>query len=580
MQPGWCFFQLSYLTGFLASLRGFLPRRDDYDLRSWRQDLLAGLTVAVVALPLALAFGVTSGAGAVAGLITAVVAGTLAAIFGGSNFQVSGPTGAMTVVLLPIVSTYGVAALPVLGVLAGLILFVFAFAGVGRYINYVPWPVITGFTNGIGIIIFLQQLPNLLGLEQAFTSETILVASWQTVSSFVADPGWRAPLLGLLAVAVMVFWASKPKLKAVPAGIVALVSVTLTSLLPVFSQVPRIGVIPQTLPQISLPLAGLDMTMLVRAAFAVAVLAALESLLSAVVADSMSVGERHDPNRELFGQGVANIAAGVVGGIPATAALARTAVNVRSGARTRLAAIVHGLALFAIAWFAAPLAAQVPLAALGGILVVVAFRMIERQSMRLIMRSTRSDTFVLFLTMVVTVLFDLILAIEVGLIAAGILFIIRVSRMFSVSPDELALGSTTVPRHATAQEADRAERLRRDEMVAYRIEGPIFFGAANRFFERLLKMDKGVRLVLLRLGGVPVMDATGASALDDLLDHLERRGIMVVLSGLRPQPRGLLSRMGILDRLNRRGKRVFATTDEALAAIESGSLTLKEAGAD
>src|SRR5690625_3299626 len=213
---------VTQIRGFFKTFLSFLPGPADYDLRYWRQDLLAGLTVAVVALPLALAFGVTSGAGAVAGLVTAVIAGTLAAIFGGSNFQVSGPTGAMTVVLLPIVASYGVQALPILGFLAGLILIVLGFAGVGRYINYIPWPVITGFTNGIGIIIALQQLPNLLGVEVPASAANILTVSWRVLQDYLATPGWQAPVLGVIALIVMVAWSRQKRLKVIPAGIVTL----------------------------------------------------------------------------------------------------------------------------------------------------------------------------------------------------------------------------------------------------------------------------------------------------------------------------------------------------------------------
>lgn len=564
---------MSSVLDFLGALRRFLPRRGDYDLRSWRQDLLAGLTVAVVALPLALAFGVSSGAGAAAGLITAAVAGTLAAVFGGSNFQVSGPTGAMTVVLLPIVASHGVQALPLLGLLAGLLLIVFAMAGVGRYVSYVPWPVVSGFTNGIAIIIGLQQLPSLLGLPVAGGhAETILPASWKVLGDFFSRPSLATPALGLMAVGVMLLWPLLPRARQVPAGIVTLLLVTLVSLLPVFDGVPRIGPLPQALPMPALPLPGIEFTALVRAALAVAVLAALESLLSAVVADSMTVGERHDPDRELFGQGVANLAASVMGGIPATAALARTAVNVRSGARTRLAAVVHGVGLMAIVLLAAPLAARVPLAALGGVLVVVAARMVEGNALRLILRSTKSDAFVLLLTMAVTVLFDLILAIEVGLVAAGVLFIVRMSRMFSISPEALLGSDDQAPRHDAPGDVEAADRLRREQIVAYRIDGPIFFGAANRFFDRLLKVGAGVRVVILRLRRVPVMDATGASALDALIDRLERRHVTVLLTGLQPQPRALLLRMGVLPRLERRGPRVFDTTEEAIAAAEAGQV--------
>jgi sulfate permease, SulP family len=556
-------------TTVLPAVGRYLPRRSDYDLRRWRGDLLAGLTVAVVALPLALGFGVTSGAGAAAGLATAVVAGTLAAVFGGSNYQVSGPTGAMTVVLLPIVAAYGVTALPMLGLLAGLFLLVFAFVGVGRYVHYIPWPVVSGFTNGIAVIIALQQLPGLLGVAGGVGHGGILSASLRAWGEFAAAPTWTAPLLGLLAAAVMLGWARVRRLASVPGGIVALLVVTLVSLLPTFAGVPRIGAIPAGLPWPSLALApGIELTVLVRAALAIAVLAALESLLSAVVADGMTVGERHDPDRELFGQGLANLGAAVMGGIPATAALARTAVNVRSGARTRLAAISHGLIVLTIVSVAAPLASAVPLAALAGILAVVAARMVEAHAVRTILRSTKSDAFILVLTMVVTVLFDLILAIEVGLVAAGILFVVRMSRMFSIDPMRL-LGEPDAARHDSDADTAAEQRLLRERVVAYRVDGPIFFGAANRFFDQLLKTGGGIRVVILRLRRVPVMDATGANALDALVDRLGRDGVTIMLSGLQPQPRELLGRMGVLAGLEARGGRVFDTSEAAIDAARA-----------
>jgi len=472
----------------------------------------------------------------------------------------------MTIVLLPIVAAYGVAALPILGLLAGAFLLLFAFAGVGRYVQYVPWPVVSGFTNGIAVIIALQQLPGLFGLAAgpAGHGEGILVSSYRIIAAFAADPDWRAPLLTLLAILIMLIWSATPRLKGVPAGIVALAGVTLASLAPVFAAVPRIGAIPNTLPLPSWPtLAGVDPTLLVRAALAIAVLAALESLLSAVMADSMTVGERHDPDRELFGQGIANLAAALFGGIPATAALARTAVNVRSGARTRLAAISHGLILALVVMAAAPLAAQIPIAALAGILMVVAARMVETHALRLILRSTKSDAFVLLLTMAVTVLFDLILAIEVGLVAAGILFIVRISRMFSIDPEDL-LGDESGPRHDADADSTAEAALLREQVVAYRIDGPIFFGAANRFFDQLLKTGAGIRVVILRLRRVPVMDATGASALETLVERLAEQRVTVLLSGLQAQPRELLTRMGVLARLANRGGGVIDTSEAAI----------------
>ncbi|HEX7004338.1 MAG TPA: SulP family inorganic anion transporter [Trueperaceae bacterium] len=538
----------------LAVLARFLPGRKDYNFGYFKEDLLAGLTVAVVALPLALAFGVSSGAGAAAGLYTAIVAGVLAAAFGGSNLQVSGPTGAMTVVLLPIVARYGAGTLLFVGALAGLILIAFAFSGVGRYVNYIPWPVVAGFTSGIAVIIFLQQLPGVLGVASAH-GESIVPLALEAVRGYAVAPTLPPLLLGSMTVVLMLLWGRVRALRAVPASMAALLAVTLLSLLPAFGNVPRIGSIPVGLPLPSIPaIPAADMGELLRAALAVAVLAALESLLSAMVADGMTQGPRSDPNRELFGQGIANLGAAVFGGVPATAALARTAVNVRSGARTRLAAMIHGFTLLIIVLFLGSLAGAVPLAVLAGILMVVAVRMVEPHALRLILRASKADGFVLLLTFAVTIAFDLILAIEIGLVAAGILFIVRVSRLFSVQ----------VQAEEPLVADDRAQPLPR-EVVTYRIDGPVFFGAANRFLDQLTKSVGDIRFVVLRMRRVPLMDVTGASALEALSEHLSRRRIVLLVAGLQPQPEQLLRRSGLLARLAAAGHHLFPTTDEAIA---------------
>lgn len=546
-----------------ASLLRLLPRAADYDLSRWRADLLAGMTVAVVALPLALGFGVTSGAGAAAGLYTAIVAGVLAAVFGGSNFQISGPTGAMTVVLLPLVARYGVGALAPVGILAGVFLVALGVARVGRFVRFIPYPVITGFTIGIAVIIFLQQLPGFLGVANA-EGEQILVVTWRVLRSATGAVDWATPLLGLLTIAIMSTWGRLRRVRAFPASMAALLAVTAVSLLPAFADVARVSAIPSGLPAPRLPiLAGLEMTSLVRAAMVIALLAALESLLSAVVADGMTIGERHDPDRELLGQGVANIGSAIMGGIPATAALARTAVNVRSGARSRLAAISHALVLAVIVLALAPLASRIPLAALAGILMVIAAHMVEAREFREILRSTRSDATTMLLTLGVTVAFDLILAIEVGLVVAGALFVTRMSRLLQVDPTMLLGGEEPV--HEDAAAGDAEQRVRADDLVVYRIDGPIFFGAADRFFEELLRVDSGIRAVVLRMRGVPVVDVTGATAMRTLVDRLARRNILVLISRLQEQPRQVLDRMGILEQITRSGDHLFEDTDAAIA---------------
>lgn len=559
----------------LKDARRFLPRRADYNAAFAKDDVLAGLTVAIVALPLALGFGVTSGAGAAAGLVTAITAGLVAAVFGGSSFQVTGPTGAMTAVLLPIVAHHGVGMLPFVGLGASVILLAMGALRIGRYVQYIPWPVITGFTNGIAVIIFLQQLPGFLGVAKGEGDE-ILPVTFRTLQNYAEAPVLLPAALGLVTILVMALWQRSPRLRLLPASMAALLAGTLLSLLPAFADVPRIGEIPSSLTLPALPIIPSDgLTDLFRAALAVAVLAALESLLSAVVADSMTIGERHDPDRELVGQGLGNLAAALFGGIPSTAALARTAVNIRSGARTRLAAVVHAVVLLGIALFLTPLAARIPLAVLAGILMVVAMRMIEREAFRLIMRSTRSDAFVLLLTGTVTVLFDLILAIEIGLVAAGVLFIVRISQMFTVDP--VSLGPLP-PQRETQAEAAEEIALLEQRVVAYRIDGPVFFGAANRFFDQLLKVSPGIRIVILRLRFVPVMDATGVTALRALVERLAHQHVRVFLSKMQPQPQELLERMGVLAELERAGARFFADTESAIAAATGEVAPAKPSG--
>lgn len=550
----------------LSQFVSFLPKASDYDLRFARVDLLAGVTVAFVALPLALGFGVTSGAGATAGIVTAIVAGFVAALAGGSNFQVSGPTGAMTAVLLPIVAQHGAAALPLLGVLAGAILILMGVARVGRYVRYIPWPVVTGFTNGIGVIIFLQQLPNVLGVPQPH-GESIVTIALVSLRTWLSEPHYLTLLLALITVGVMVGWRQVRALSAVPASMAALLVVSLLSLTAPFADVARIGEIPRSLPMPHLPLFGFTDAFvdLARAALAIAVLSALESLLCAVVADGMTVGVKHDPDRELVGQGLGNIAAGLFGGLPATAALARTAVNVRSGAKTRLASMTHAITLLVVILFLAPLASRIPLAVLGGILMVVAVRMVEARATRMILRSTKSDAFVMMLTMVVTIAFDLILAIEVGLVAAAILFIVRMSSMFTVDP--IGFGESDLQPLMTGQDAAELELLK-SQVIAFRVEGPIFFGAAERFIDQLVKVDKGIKVVVLRLRRVPVLDATGATALRAIHDRLTRRGIDLILAGLQPQPATVLKRTGVYDEITADGRHDLATTEQAIAAAK------------
>ncbi len=524
----------------------------DYNLARFQQDLLAGLTVGVVALPLALAFGVTSGAGAAAGLFTAIVAGIVASAWGGSRFNISGPTGAMTVVLLPIVAQYGVDKIFLVGIMAGVILLILGLLRFGRLIQLIPYPVVIGFTNGIAIIIFLQQIPALLGVPTPH-GEHILPITLVAIQDYLRQPDVAAPFLTLLTIGLILLWGRY--VKHIPGSIVALIAVTLISLL--FSDVPRIGQIPTTLPAPHLPAWSLsDISRLFSPALAVALLAGIETLLSAVVADSMTIRERHDPDREVIGSSLANILAPIFGGIPATGAIARTAVNVRSGAQTRLSGIIHALFLLLVVLLLGPLAQAIPLAALAGILMVVAVRMVEWEAVQAIVRSTKSDLSTMLVTMGVTVAFDLVLAIEVGLVLAGILFIQRMRNSLSLEPMDLA---PQVPAHL---EVDHD--LLRERVVAFRVDGPLFFAAAGEFINSLTQISQ-VDALILRMRRVKVIDASGANALLTMKQALERKGIKFLISGLQPQPKEVLERMGLLEEITTNGHHMFETTDQAIA---------------
>lgn len=533
-------------------LRSFLPGRDDfaaYRLSPWG-DLLAGLTVAIVALPLALAFGVASGLGAAAGITTAVIAGAIAAVFGGSNLQVSGPTGAMTVVLLPVVHDFGATGVLQVGIMAGIILLILALSGVGRYVRYLPTSLVEGFTAGIAVVIALQQLPNMLGLEPS-DDERVWAIAWDAVVRFVQAPD-PVPLVIALGVAGIMIAGSRWK----PSLPVSLAAVALATVVAKFTgiDVPLVGELPSAIGAPTLDFLDPSLTVaLLPSAFAVAALAALESLLCATVADSMSVGQRHNPDRELFGQGLANLIVPVFGGVPATAAIARTAVNVRAGARSRLASLSHAAILLAFMLIAAPIVGGIPLAALGGVLLATTVHMVQGGAIRAILRSTKADAFVLVVTFVVTVSIDLVAAVVLGLALAGLLALRAISRDARLEQVALERGD----------HSEEEAELLSEHIVAYRLEGALFFGAAHRFLLELTEVAD-VSVIILRMSRISTIDATGAAMLDDAITRLEQRGIVVLLSGIKPGHERVLTALGSAGRLREAG-RVFPDTPYAIA---------------
>lgn len=468
----------------------------------WRADLLAGLTVGIVALPLALGFAVSAGLPAEAGLVTAIVAGVLAAVFGGSNVQVSGPTGAMVVVLAPIVASHGAGAVVVVTLLAGVIVLAAGVLKLGRAVSFIPWPVIEGFTLGIAVIIFLQQVPQL--------------------TAATPTPGHSSPA--------------------------------------VVAAMQSIGALPSGLPAPSIP--ALDPALLgslLTPAVTVAALAAIESLLSGRVAASMANTGTFDPDRELVGQGVASIGSALFGRMPATGAIARTAVNVRSGGRSRIAAIFHSVVLLAVVLVAAGPVGTIPLAALAGVLMVTAVRMVHLGTVRAILRSTRADALAFVVTAVVTVSFDLIVAVVIGLVLAGVVALRSLSRSSSVHRESVD-APHVVPRPAADDDAPDGLRhdgaAEGDERIAIlRLDGPLVFTAADRIFDEIRAIS-GVSVVVLRMSQLELVDATGARILGDIVQALEARGVTVLIKGIQPRHEDLFRTVGVLGAL-RHHKHLF-----------------------
>ncbi len=515
------------LGDHLVSLKGLWPTPADYrDLpRTWRRDLLAGLTVGIVALPLALGFGVASGAGASVGLVTAIVAGVVAAVFGGSHVQVSGPTGAMTVVLLPVIATYGLAQVPVLALMSGVLVVLMGLTALGRSVDLIPLPVVEGFTFGIGVIILLQQLPLVLGTPKG-EGESSLVSAWATL----AHTDWPRAVapLAIMALVVALHLVGEKFARGVPMSLIAIAVATVVAEVSGLA-VDRIGVLPTTLPAPALPsLEWHVIQALLGPAVAVAALAALESLLSARVADGMVPDvPRTQPDRELVGQGLANIASGLFGGLPATGAIARTAVNARTGGRTRLAAVAHAGVLVLVMAFAAPVVARIPMAALGGVLVMTAVRMVSLPQARRIMGATRADRNTLLLTFAATVALDLVMAVLLGFAMAAVMSLRHMASYSVVRrqhlPADTREGWVDLPPDA----ADLS-----DAIAVYRVDGALFYGDARRFVEEVEGVESGVRVVVVRCHRMTILDASGAEALHDVVRGLRRRGVEVVVQGM------------------------------------------------
>lgn len=532
------------------SVRAF---KAGYSLRMFVNDLMAGVTVGIVALPLAIAFAIASGVKPEQGIYTAVTAGFIVSLFSGSRVQIGGPTGAFIIVVYGIVARFGYDGLMLATMMAGVLLVLMGITRLGGAIRFIPYPMTVGFTAGIALIIFTTQVRDFMGLDMAevpadFIHKCIAFAE----RLHTLDPATLS--VGLLSLGIMLLW---PKLtRKIPGSVVAILVVTA---LVAFFEIPvetigsRFGSVPSAFPQPRLPAISFDLVRRVSpAAFTIAMLAAIESLLSAVVADGIT-GDRHDSNMELVAQGLANLVAPVFGGIPATGAIARTATNIKSGAQSPVAGVIHAVTLLLIMICLAPWAELIPMATLAAILMVVAFHMSEWRFFIKLFRSPRSDVFVLLTTFGLTLFFDLSLAIELGVVLSALLFMNR-------------MANTTVIRRTTPQgEKDPhalSDRQVPGEVEVFEIHGPFFFGAANRFKDTIRVVGRKPKVLILRCRHILFIDATALHALEELVEKSHRDNTVIILSGVHTQPLVTLEQSGLYYTIGE--DNIFGNIDEAL----------------
>jgi SulP family sulfate permease len=552
---------LAFLKTVTSLNKKWIPKsllcfRAGYTRKDLIPDLIAGVTVGLVALPLAMAFGIASGVTPQAGIYTAVVAGFLISALGGSRLQIGGPTGAFVVIVAGVIAAHGVSGLLIVTIMAGVILILMAVTGLATAVKYIPRPVTVGFTNGIAVLIASTQIKDFLGLETgAVPGEFVLRMG--LLADNLGSVHWPALLVAISSLLIILLL---PKLtKRVPGSIVALVLATLAVValgLPVETIGSKFGGIPTGLPHFSLPQVRPELIVpLLPAAVTVAMLAAIESLLSAVVADSMS-GDRHNPSMELVAQGIANLAVPFVGGIPATGAIARTATNIRSGARTPVSGMVHALTLLFILLVAAPLARFIPLATLAAILFVVAYNMSEWREVRTILKLSKADITVWVMTFALTVLADLTVAVEIGMLFAALLYIYRVSQTTTVAP-------VTEEYIEDGRPHVLQDKLLPPYVLVLRIHGPFLFGATEKLSEATVDVDSLPPVVIVRLRNMTAIDATGLHELERLTERLRSTGRTLLLCGARSQPEQLLRQSSFFRNLG--GENMLPHVEAALS---------------
>ena len=528
-----------------------LFRKGQYNTRTFTSDLIAGIIVGIIALPLAIAFGIASGVSPQQGLITAIVAGFLISFFGGSNFLIGGPTGAFIVIVAGIVGQYGMQGLIIATIMAGVFLVVMGLCRMGVIFKFIPYPIVVGFTSGIALTIFSTQMKDFFGLPLDLEVPAGFIAQWGCYFRNIGNIDYVELIMSVVCLVICFSWTRVTK--KIPGSLIALIVGTLASvLLSRFAGI-ELATIGSKFPELA---DGLPMPSpvapefdfetlkgLVSPAFTIAILCAIESLLAAMVADG-ATGKQHNANTELIGQGIANIVTPLFGGIPATGALARTMASINNGGKTPVTGLVHAVVLLLIYLFLMPYAVYIPLSCLAAILVQVAYNMSEWKTFKYLLRGDKSDVAVLLLTFFLTVIVDLTVAIEVGVLLAIVLFVRRVMETSEVKMlQEHSLAATEDPERAAMENTDRLDIP--DGVEVYEIDGPFFFGLASRFEEFEKMKQKGAKVRIIRMRKVPFIDSTGINNLRNLCERTRKRGVTVILSGVTEKVYASLVKFGV-----------------------------------
>jgi SulP family sulfate permease len=537
----------------------------DYSKEQFAKDFTAGIIVAIIALPLSIALAIASGVSPEKGLHTAIIAGFLISMLGGSRVQIGGPTGAFMVIVYSILVKFGINGLILSTIMAGFIMILMGFLKLGSIIKFIPFPITTGFTSGIALVIFSSQIKDFFGLNIGEVP-TSFISKWSLYINSISSIHLQTTFIGLLALLIIIFW---PKINdKIPGALIALV---VTSVIVKYFELnvatigTKFGELSSSLPKFSLPEISLtQISSLLEPALTIAILGSIESLLSAVVSDGM-IGGKHRSNMELIAQGIANIASGLFGGIPATGAIARTVANIKNGGRTPIAGMVHALTLLVIMLVFMPLAKMIPLTSLAAVLIIVAYNMSEWREFKFLFKSPKSDVIVLLVTFGITVLVDLVKAIEIGMVLSAFLFMKRMSDVSNVNISKMDASEESEDGNFDFMEENKKIKTPKNVQI-YEINGPFFFGAADKFFDALKSLGSKTNTLIIRLRNVPAMDATALHAFRRMIDLCEHKKIRLIISGINTQPQSVLDKAGLTEKIGK--NEFFEYIEDAIKASE------------